>query len=51
MFGVEFHGLLRRHVAWHGCIAKRLGLHDTFHVSGPSVFPSDQTTWRFVETR
>mmetsp|Transcript_32551 Transcript_32551/g.54504 ORF Transcript_32551/g.54504 Transcript_32551/m.54504 type:complete len:279 (-) Transcript_32551:1427-2263(-) len=47
---VHFHGLLRHHVGGLCSVTEGLCLHDTFHVSTPSVFSSDQDTRRVGET-
>lgn len=43
---VQFHSLLGGHVRLHGGISQSLGLHDSFHIGGPSVFGSDQNAGR-----
>jgi hypothetical protein len=48
--GVDFHGLLGTHVSRLGSITKCLGLHNTFHVGGPSVLASHETAWRVSKT-
>jgi hypothetical protein len=42
---VNFHGLLGEHVGGHRSITESLSLHDSFHVSGPAVFTSDENAW------
>lgn len=39
---VDLHGLLGGHVAHGGAVAEGLGLHDTLHVSGPTVLTSGE---------
>jgi len=45
MVGVELHSLLGDHVGSHRGISEGLSLHDSLHVSGPTVLTSDQNTW------
>jgi hypothetical protein len=48
--GVDLHGLLGAHVSGLGGITKCLGLHNTFHVGGPAVLTSHETSWRVSKT-
>jgi hypothetical protein len=48
--GVDLHGLLGAHVSGLGGITKFLGLHNTFHVGGPAVLASHETSWRVSKT-
>merc|ERR1712137_436040 len=47
---IDFHGLFGRHVRTSAGITKSLSFHNTFHVSRPSIFTSNQNTWRFNDT-
>merc|ERR1719271_1704137 len=48
--GVDFHGLLGRHVAGHGAVLEGLRLHDTLHFRGPAVLTGDQAAWGGSQT-
>jgi hypothetical protein len=50
VIGVDFHGLLGDHVCGHGRVTEGLGLHDTFHIGGPSVLTGNEDTGGFLES-
>merc|ERR1719271_621726 len=43
--GVDFHGLLGRHVARHGAVLESLCFHDALHIRGPAVLASHEAAW------
>ena len=47
---IDFHCLLRHHVAGHAVVAESLSFHDTFHVSSPTVFRCNKYTGWFIDT-
>merc|ERR1712178_53534 len=47
---VQFEGLLGNHVRGHGRISQSLGLHDSFHISGPAPFGGGQDARRLAHS-
>nr|GMC53667.1 protein EIN4 [Ipomoea batatas] len=47
---VDLHGLLARHVPCHARVPESLSLHNSLHVSSPSIFSRNQTAGRVHNT-